>query len=198
MIDPGRAVEIVSARLPRLRRFPRGEAAQVAILAECGKLLADRCETETQAAQFSREFANRREGWQGTQQFEVWLDSHCADIPAGDLRSYAACAHNSILEPLRCGDKFIGWCGKPFPADLIERAKNAKTLLELAQVGRACVEFHQWAETEAAREIDELPPDQRAALEHYARREFPAFLGSPPSPKWAMCLALDEWRKLCA
>lgn len=199
MIEQARANQIAADILPRIRKFPRGQSALASTLAECGKLLADRCKTPQQAEDFCQSYQQPGE-WIGVPAFRAALESATSiDIPLNDQRSLAGLVRNSITEPLRCGDKLIGWCGRPFPSELVSACSNfeVKPLHEQALLGQRVIAATTQIEAEVWADILGLSPDQRAQLEAYARKEWPGeFARAWPdgNPRWAQCLVFEEWR----
>ena len=201
MIDTERAVEICGGILPAIARFPRGRLARVATYAECGKLLADRCKTDAQAEKICRSYQPRF--WQSVAHFAEHVAASFGELSPQDQRAIAGHAYNCIFEPLRCGDKLIGWCGRSYPPEFIARCRalnpNQLTLHELAAIGQECMNFSSALECEVWLDVLKLAPGKRSQLDIYARREWPQFVEPEPrGARVAMCLAFEEWRKSCA
>lgn len=197
MIDPSLAFEIAGKFLPRIRRFPRNRSAQVAIVAECGKLLADRCKTHQQAEDFCQQYQQPGQ-WANVEHFRAALEAATlSDLPLAQQVSLSRHAQNCITEPLRCGDKLIGWCKRPFPQALIESAANFQnlTLHQQAEIGLNCIHAMNAIEAGIWSEILVLNPDDRTALIDFAREQWPSDYAR--NPRWAQCLSFEEWRTRC-
>lgn len=200
MIGPDRALEIARDTLPRIRKFPRSRMAQVAVLAECATLIADRCKTDQQAADFCRGYQQPGD-WIDVPHFRVALDAATTlDIPLKDQISLAGLVRNSITEPIRLGDKLIGWCGRPFASELVlaSAAFEDKTLSQQAVLGQRVIAAMTKIESEIWQEILKLPAIERASLAYYAQKNF-AFGGQQfeRNPRWVQCLLFEEWRATC-
>lgn len=201
MIDAEQAVQICGGILPAIPRFPRGRMARVATYAECAKLLADRCETDAQAEEICRTYQPRF--WQSVAHFGEHVAASFGEPNPTEQRGLAGYAYNSIFEPLRCRDKVIGWCGRSYPAEFIERCRaldpNKLNLRELAAIGRECMDLSSALEREVWLDVLKLSPAERAQLDIYARREWPQFVQPEPTgARAALCLAFEEWRSTCA
>lgn len=198
MITPEQALAIAGGILPRIRRFPRNQAAQVAILAECAKLLSTRCATESQALEICQQH-EQPGAWVSVQHFERAITAALADISLQDQRSYAAFAANEIHENWRL-HSLIGHCGRPYPADLSAHAPDfyELSLLEQARLGRDVMEAGRAIEREIWADIQQLSPLDRASLERFAATVWPpecltgAAIGKL---RWAMCVTFEDWRK---
>ena len=131
--------------------------------------------------------------------FRAALESATStDIPLDDQRSLAGLVHNAITEPLRCADKLIGWCGRPFPSELVLACANFenKPLHEQAELGQRVASAMGLIEREVWADILQLDTTERAQLEDYARKDI-AFGGESfeRNPRYTQCLLFEEWRQ---